>query len=130
MADHASMIFFRSGRFDLDAAAAALANNGLSVRRHDDELVVGFRDSPQLRVAYVREPYVRDEAEEFSEGTPHAAAMALCDARFEVLIDDLDAVLDEMNTLIDVQSTLQDATGGFLFNTWNGDLTGPEGESG
>ena len=35
MADHASMIFFRSGRFDLEAAATALADRGLSVSAVD-----------------------------------------------------------------------------------------------
>jgi hypothetical protein len=126
MADDVSMIFFRSGQFDLDAAASALTDRGLSVRRGEDELVVGFRGGPQLRVAYVSEPYVREEAEEIGAGTPHAAALGGCDARFEILIDDLDAVLDEINTLIDVQAALQDATGGFLFNTWNGELAGPD----
>jgi len=125
MAEYASMIFFHLGRFDLDAAAAALADRGLSVRRSDNELTVGFRRGPLLRVAYVRESYIQQEAQEISAGTSHAAAMGRCDVRFEILIDDLDAVLDEINTLIDVQATLQDATEGFLFNTWNGKLSGP-----
>jgi hypothetical protein len=125
MADHASMIFFRSGRFDLDAAAVALSERGLSVRRMNDELAVGFRGSPELRVAYVQENYVQQEAEEISAGTPYAAMMGQCDVRFEILIDDLDEILDEINTLIDVQATLQDATAGFLFNTWNGEMSSP-----
>jgi hypothetical protein len=129
MADDASMIFFRSAGFDLDAAAAALADRGLSVRRTNDELTVGFPGGPQLRVAYVQEEYVQEEAEEIGAGSPHAAAMGQCDTRFEILIDDLEAALDEINTLIDVQATLQDATQGFLFNTWNGELAGPFRES-
>lgn len=130
MADHATMVFFRSGRGDLDTAAAALAGCGMSVRRKgrgpDAELVVGFRDGPRLRVAFVREPYVRQEAEELGAASPHAAEMSRCDVRYEILIDDLDGVLDEINTLIDAQSALQEATGGFVFNTWNGELEGPE----
>jgi hypothetical protein len=130
MADHATLIFFRSGRGNLDTAAAALANCGMSVRRIErefgDELSVGFRDGPQLRVAFVEEPYVREEAEELSAESPHACEMSHCEVRYEILIDDLDGVLDEINTLIDVQATLQDATDGYLFNTWNGALHGPE----
>jgi hypothetical protein len=127
MADHATLIFFPSGRIDLDAAAAALADRGMSVRRTDGELKIGFRSGPGLRIAYVKEPYVGPEAQEISAGTPHATAMSQCDARFEILLDDLDAALDETNTLIDAQITLQNLTGGFLYNTWNGMLSGPEG---
>jgi hypothetical protein len=43
--------------------------------------------------------------------------------RFEVLIDDLDEALDEINTLIEVQVALMNATQGFLFNTWIGEVT-------
>ena len=130
MADHASLVFFRSGRGNLDTAAAALAECGLTVRRKgrgsDAELVVGFRAGPRLRVAFVQEPYVREEAADFGADSPHAAEMGHCDVRYEILIDDLDGVLDEMNTLIDVQAALQEATNGFLFNTWNGELQGPQ----
>jgi hypothetical protein len=130
MADHASLIFFRLGRGNLNVAAAALADRGLTVRRKgrgsDAELVVGFRAGPRLRVAFVEEPYVRDEAEELAAGSCHATEMAGCEARYEILIDDLDGALDEMNTLIDVQAALQDATDGYLFNTWNGELQAPE----
>ena len=129
MADHATLIFFRSGRGNLDTAAAALANCGMSVRRmareFGDELTVGFRDGPELRVAFLEGPYVRKEAEELSTGTTHAAEMSRCEVRYEILIEDLDGVLDEINTLIDAQATLRDATDGFLFNTWNGSLQGP-----
>lgn len=130
MADDATLIFFRSGHGDLDTAASVLRGRGLSVQRKRNdfgaELVVGFPHGPQLRVAFVVEPYVRAEAEEIGVGSAHAAGMRLCDVRYEILIDDLDGVLDEINTLIDVQAALQKATGGFLFNTWNGKLQGPE----
>lgn len=132
MADDATLIFFRSGRGDLDTAAAALAGRGMSVQRvagaFGDELTVGYSRGPQLRVAFVREPYVQQEAAEISEGSPHAAGMGLCEARYEILIDDLDGALDEINTLIEMQCALQSATGGFLFNTWSGGVVGPEDE--
>lgn len=95
-------------------------------RKNGDVLTVGYSQGPQLRVVFLCEPFVREEAEELGEGTPHAAELSRCDVRFEILIDDLNGVLDETNTLIDVQLTLQDATSGFMFNTWNQELTGPE----
>jgi hypothetical protein len=124
MADHACLVFFRSGRCDLDRAAAALADARLTVARRGDELAVSYPGSPVFRVAYVAEDYVAAEAAEIAAGNPHAAALLPCDARFEILIDDLDAVLDECNTLMSVQEALEEATGGFLFNTWNGRFPG------
>ena len=125
-AEEATMIFFRAGRGDLDTAAAALADSGMSVRRVGDELAVSFGSGPQLRVVLVQEPYVRQEAKEIGEGTPYAVEMSRCEARYDILIDDLDAVLHEVNTLSGVQAALQDVTEGFLFNTWDSVLSGPE----
>src|SRR5262249_12547142 len=121
---------FRSGRCDLQTAAEGLADRGMTVQRvardFGDELTVGYPRGPQLRVAFVREPYVQQEAAEISEGTPYAAEMSQCEARYEILVDDLDGVLDEINTVIEAQLTLPTATGGFMFNTWNGELAGPD----
>jgi hypothetical protein len=130
MADHATLVFFRSGQGDLGTAATALADRGLSVqqvaREFNPELVVGDVNGPRLRVAFLTEAYVQEEAAEIGEGTRYAADLGQCDARYEIMIDDLDAVLDETNTLIETQLTLQHATGGLLFNTWNGELAGPD----
>ncbi len=130
MADDVCMIFFRRGRGDLDTAAAALSDRQATIRRTTDEfgseLSVNWADGPPLRIAFVDEPHVREEAAELSENSPHAVEMGRCEVRYEILIDDLDSVLDEINTLIEVQATLQTKTGGFMFNSWNGSLTGPD----
>jgi len=127
---YASFILFQAGQGDLDTAAIALAERGLPVERamgrYGDTLTVAYSDDPALHITYAQEPYVQEEAEEIGAGTPFADALLLCDARFEILIDDLDAALDEINTLIEVQLTLQHPINGFLFNTWNGQLSGPE----
>jgi hypothetical protein len=125
MGDGVSMIFFRSGGYDLDAAARSLAGCGLSVSRLGKHLAVRRADGPELRVGLATGAGVREEAAEVGAGTAHAAPLAGCDARFEIAFDSLDEVLDEINTLIEVQATLQDDTQGFLFNTWNGQLSGP-----
>ena len=41
---------------------------------------------------------------------------------------DLDAALDEINTLMEVQGALQDASRGYLFVPWSGNLSEPWGE--
>jgi hypothetical protein len=119
------LVFYRSGECDLDAAARALTGSRLAVTHHGDYLTTGRPGSPQFRVRLVIGEPVKAEAAELGEGTPHEAAMRECDARFEIGIDDLDKALDEINTLMEVQGALQDASHGYLFLPWNGNLSEP-----
>lgn len=82
--------------------------------------------TPRLAVRLSRGPDHQVDTTGIGEGTPHGRALARCDAWLEISFDDLDEVLDESNTLIETQLTLQDATGGFMFNTWNGTLSAYE----
>jgi hypothetical protein len=52
--------------------------------------------------------------------------MAECDARFEILIYDVDAVLAEPDTLMEVQWALEELTRCFTVNSWNGNVSGPD----
>jgi len=119
------LVFFRSGACDLDAASRSLAGHGLTVTRTGDAITAARPGSPEFRIRLATEEWVRAEAAEIGDGTPHEAAMRECDARFEVSFDSLDDVLDEINTLLEVQGALQDASRGFLFLPWNGNLSGP-----
>jgi hypothetical protein len=119
------MVFFWPGACDLDAASKSLAGYGLTVTREGDVLTVGRPGSPHFRIRLSAEPHVAVEAAEIGDGTPHAAAMSECGARFEIVIDDLNAALDEINTLMEVQGALLDASQGFLFLPWNGNLSEP-----
>lgn len=120
MADDVCLVCFRSGRCNLNDAAHALAGLKLNVERRGDELVVSYPDGPELRVAYATAAYVAEENAEIAKSHPQAVVILHCDARFEVLIDDLDAVLEDYSTLFAVQEALVEATGGFVFNSWNG----------
>ncbi len=120
MADDACFVCFRSGRCDLEGAAKALACCQLAVERCGDELAVSYPAGPILRIACAADDYVAEENADIARENPAAAALLPCDVRFEILIDDLDAALQEYRTLFTVQEALQEATGGFLFNTWNG----------
>jgi hypothetical protein len=108
----------------MKAAAKALAEVRLNVASNGDELVVTYPGSPKFRIVFVAAPYVGVEATEIATGNQHAAALLPCDVRFEVLFDEIDAALDEFNTLVLIQEALEKATGGFLFNTWNGEFPG------
>lgn len=118
-------VFFRSGTCDLDAVARSLMEHGLTVTHHGDHFTTAWPDSPQFRVWLEVGEAVRTEAAEIGAGTPHEAAMRECDARFEIGIDDLDEALDEFNTLMEVQCAIQDASQGYLFLPWNGNLAEP-----
>jgi hypothetical protein len=118
-------VCFKPGACDLAAAGKSLASYGLTVTRRGDELIAGRPESLLFRIVMSAEPHVAVEADEIGEGTPHAAAMRECGARFEVAIEDLDAALDEINTLMEIQGALQDASQGFLFLPWNGKLSEP-----
>jgi hypothetical protein len=124
------MVFFRHGACDLDSAAKALVGYGLTVTRSGEELTAGRPNTPGFpnlwfRVRLVSGPHVAAEAAEIGEGTPHMAALRECGSRFEIAITDLDVALDEINVLMEVQGALQDASLGFLFLPWNGNVVEP-----
>jgi hypothetical protein len=119
------LVFFRSGACDIDAAARSLAGYGLTVVRDGAQLVAHRPKSPEFCVRLVTESGVRAEAAEIGEGTPHEADLRECDAYFEINFESLDEALDEINTLMEVQGALQDASQGFLFLPWNGNLSEP-----
>jgi hypothetical protein len=118
-------VFFRSGACDLSTAAKSLEETGLTVTRRDGRLIAGRPGCPQFEISVSSEPHVAVEAAEIGAGTPHAAEMRKCGARFEVYVEDLELALDETNTMMEVQGALQEASQGYLFLSWNGELLEP-----
>ncbi len=121
-----SLIFFHRPGFNLENAVDLLMSHVLAIHPQGGKTVITWGDGPQLRLYFANGEDVEHEAEEIGIGTSYADNIKACDARFEIAFDDLDEVLDEINTLIEVQVTLQEATKGFLFNSWNGQLTPPD----
>ena len=91
-------VYFKSGTCDLNAAVRALTGYGLKVQTHEGYVTVSRPGSPAFDVGISTEAWVGEEAAEIGAGTPHAAAMRACDARFEVSFESL---------------------------PWNGNLSGP-----
>jgi hypothetical protein len=120
-----SLVLFPRSDFGLDQAEQALRKTRLTMARQHEVLAVRWKDGPVLFVRYAVGEAVAKEAELIGADTPHAAALARCDAEFEITFEDLDAVLDESVSLIDAQPLLEKATRGFLYNTWNGHLSAP-----
>lgn len=88
-------------------------------------LLVHDGGGPQYRVYLDRGPVVETQIAELAHATPYASRLAGYDQWLEVAIDDLDEALDEINTLIILQGTLQDATQGYLYLDWNGEISPP-----
>lgn len=120
-----SVLFHKPG-FGLDEAKVLLGERGLLVESYRRGLTLKWHDGLSLRLYFDRSENVRREVGEIAEGTPYQEALGSFDTRFEIVFDDLEEVLDEANTLIEVQIALQNATGGFLFNSWNGQLIAPD----
>ena len=119
------MVFFRPGECDLDAAERALKGYRFSVVRSGLALVAQQKGKPEFRISLSSGCAVRQEAEEIGADTPYAEAMRECGSRFKVVFDDLDAVLDECNSLMEAEVALQEASQGYLFLSWNGNLSEP-----
>ena len=120
MSRHVCLIFCSSDRISLNDAKTALEKDGLSVESNNNRLIC-FRDnSPRFTIRFIQEE-VLAEAKTLGEEYPnYRSRLKNCDARFEILFDDLSEVLDEINTPIDIQLTLQDTTEGIVFTSWNG----------
>lgn len=119
------MVFFKSGSSDLGSAEKHLVNYGFNVQNKSDHLEVENNSKLVFKVFLVAESFVLEEAKEISSNTEYASNMGQCDTRFEVIIDDLDIALDEANSLMEVQGALQDASQGYLFTPWNGNIGEP-----
>jgi hypothetical protein len=119
------LVFFKPGACDLEKAIRSFSKYGLTVSRRDGFLTVSRSGSPEFDVGVSDASWVREEAAEIAEGTPHEDAMRECSVRFEVNFESLDAALDEINTMMEVQVALQEASSGYLFLPWNGNLSGP-----
>jgi hypothetical protein len=118
-------IYFPKGKCDLERAAQSLKKYGLEIQKEGETLTATRPGKPLFTIRLTSGDAVRSEASRISEGSRHAAAMRDCDTQFEISFADLDEVLDETNTLIEVQGALQDASQGFLFLPWNGNLSEP-----
>lgn len=119
------MVCFQSEACDLEGAIKSLESYRFSVVRKDEELIVNRGDGLQFKVILSNADHVQEEANEIAEGSEFSSEMSKCNARFEIIIENLDAALNEINTLMEVQGALQDASKGYLFLPWNGKISGP-----
>lgn len=106
------MVFFQSDKCNLEDAYQSLVSYGLIVKRYQKKLLCFRDDSPQFTIGLATGEQIQQEAVEIANSTPYTGSMNQCNARFKVIFDDLNDVLE-------------DASRGFLFTPWNGNLTEP-----
>lgn len=120
------MPYLLSRRFVLTPASGARTYE-IRLRREIERgsLFAKRLGSQEFKITLVQLPHVLLEAKEIGQGSEHEQFLSKCGSRFELFISDLDAALDEINSLMEAQVALQDASSGYLFTPWNGQIMKP-----
>ena len=120
-----SLVLFEPGEIGFSEVYKTLLDIGLSILWQGDKLAVWRDNGPLLFLSLARGDVLSREAAQIGQGTPYTAELSRCSAQIRIAFDDLEEVRTEVDTLVDVQAGLQDATHGFIFNTWNHKLAPP-----
>jgi len=116
------LVFFADKSITLQRAFAACLRLHPSMKRGGDGFSIKIPNAKStIGCGLNDKSWVIAEAREASEryGKP---ALAACDRRFEVVIENLDDAFQDYNTMFAVQEYLADLTKGWVILAWNGAL--------
>lgn len=122
----ASYVMFHDPDLELKHAVNALRKRGIAVTIRNDVLLIMGETRPSLIVRLNRDPESHEIALGLSPGTLFAADLSRCDARFEIRLIEPDKVLAESKTLQTIEHALQELTHGFVYQTWDQQLSAPK----
>ncbi len=114
-------VMFHDPRIELKHAVNALRKEKLDVTIRPDVLVVRSDGDRQVAIRLNHDPEVQDVARGLAEGTDFANDLGRCDSRFE--IGPYEA--DNGDALRRVVTLLQELTAGFVYQSWDQQLSGP-----
>jgi hypothetical protein len=120
-----SLVLFSDQNLELKEVYDVLLETGLSVLRQSDKFAVWLENGPLLFVTAACSEPLRQAALIVGQDSPYAEALSRCNVRVEIAFDDLEEVRTEADTLIEVQTALQDATQGYIYNSWNRRIAPP-----
>ncbi len=114
-------VMFHAPRIELKDAVNVLRKARMDVVIQADRLLIRTRGTAAVGVRLSRDPEVHEVSTELAADTEFAERLSRCDARFEIG----PFVSDQTDTVRQIAQLLQSLTDGFLYQTWNQQLSGP-----
>ena len=114
-------IMFNNPKIELKDAVDILRKRKLDVTLQEDVLLIISEGEPSIGIRLNRDLEARQVAMELAAGTDHSDSLQRCDARFEIGPYEK----DKAEVFRRVSHALQDLTRGFVYQTWDKHLTGP-----
>ncbi len=123
-----ALIIFLNNNIDIESAYKSLTEYSLAVKWDSQErLSIMCGDwNANIFIEIYRGEEAQDEIYKVSDGSEYEPYLNECDAFFAISFDNFEEVLDEINTLIDVTNCLQELTKGFLYYSWNQNISPPD----
>jgi hypothetical protein len=118
------LVFYQNQNSSYKKAKELLESYSFEVKEGTDKLVAKANEFT-FDITINKAPQIQVKAKEIGKNSPYKQEMNLCNACFEVSIENLEEALDEINTLMEIQGALQDASKGYLFLPWNDSLSEP-----
>jgi hypothetical protein len=119
-------VIFHDPKLSVKDAVNALRRHGLDVEINEGRLCILEDGKPAFGVELVEGKEVQETSVRLAHDTEFADRLSQCDARFEIGFDDIKRIQRDQNTLAEIRSALQELTHGFVYNTWDKTLSGPQ----
>jgi len=120
----AAFVMFHDPNLELKQAVNALRKRGIDVTIRDDGLWIIKDSQVSLAISLHRGEEAREIARGLAQGTPFAEELGHCGARFEIALTNSEDALSDSQTLNTIISALQEMTQGFVYQTWDEQLSG------
>lgn len=115
-------VMFHDSQIDLTHAVNVLRKANLDVTINDEILLIKGEGESMVGIRLSRAPEVQGVARGLADGTAFADDLGRCDARFEIGPHQA----DNEAAILQIESILQKLTHGFVYQTWDRQLSSAE----